>query len=60
MAYGQTGSGKTYTVFGSRHSIDTIGKPGTILDDTGMVPRIVEALFEEIKLLGKQKLSRKL
>lgn len=37
MAYGQTGSGKTYTIFGSKHSADT-----------GMVPRLVESLFEYI------------
>lgn len=50
MAYGQTGSGKTFTVFGSRHSIDTIGKSGTPLNDTGIVPRIVDNLFEHIRL----------
>lgn len=50
MAYGQTGSGKTFTVFGSRHSIDTIGKSGPLLDDTGIVPRLVESLFEHIRV----------
>jgi kinesin family member 5 len=50
MAYGQTGSGKTFTVFGSRHSIDTIGKSGPLLNDTGIVPRLVESLFEHIRV----------
>ena len=50
IAYGQTGSGKTYTVFGSRHSIDTIGKSGPMLDDTGVVPRLVDNLFEHIRI----------
>lgn len=49
MAYGQTGSGKTFTVFGSRNSIDTIGKTGPLLSETGVVPRIIENLFEYIQ-----------
>jgi kinesin family protein 5 len=53
IAYGQTGSGKTFTVFGSRYSIDTIGKSGPMLDDTGIVPRIVENLFDYIRMNPK-------
>ena len=49
MAYGQTGSGKTYTVFGSRNSIETIGKSGPVLEEIGVVPRVVENLFEYIQ-----------
>lgn len=48
MAYGQTGSGKTFTVFGPKYCIDTIGKPGPLLDDVGLVPRLVERLFDYI------------
>lgn len=48
MAYGQTGSGKTHTVFGSRLSIETIGKPGTVLNDIGLVPRLIDGLFDYI------------
>ena len=49
MAYGQTGSGKTYTVFGSRNSIDAIGKSGPLLHETGVVPRIIDNLFDFIQ-----------
>lgn len=49
MAYGQTGSGKTYTIFGSRNSVETIGKSGPLLDDVGVVPRIVDNLFDYIR-----------
>lgn len=49
MAYGQTGSGKTYSVFGSRHSIDTIGKAAPLMNDAGLVPRLIENLFDYIK-----------
>lgn len=49
MAYGQTGSGKTHTVFGPRHSIDTIGKSVPLMNDAGLVPRLVEHLFDYIR-----------
>lgn len=49
MAYGQTGSGKTFTVFGSRNSIDTIGKTGPLVEEMGVVPRIIENLFDFIQ-----------
>lgn len=51
MAYGQTGSGKTHSIFGTRESIDQIGQPtpeNGIHADLGVVPRLVDALFEYI------------
>lgn len=48
MAYGQTGSGKTYTIFGSRHAVETIGKAGAMLEDVGIVPRLIDNLFDYI------------
>ena len=48
IAYGQTGSGKTHSVFGSKHSVETIGKTGPMLEEIGLVPRLVEKLFEYI------------
>jgi hypothetical protein len=47
MAYGQTGSGKTHTIFGSLDAIEEIGY-SPVHEDTGVVPRLVEGLFEYI------------
>ena len=42
LAYGQTGSGKTYTM-GTEHRADA-----AISDDRGIVPRLVQTVFQQI------------
>ena len=46
LAYGQTGSGKTYTM-GSGKII-----PGSDDDTLGVIPRVVEHLFNMMKVSG--------
>ena len=54
MAYGQTGSGKTHTIFGSTDSIQTMTSQ-YLHDEIGLVPRIVDSLFNYLELNTEKK-----
>ena len=53
MAYGQTGSGKTHTIFGSLEAIENLDYE--ISEEVGVVPRLVDGIFDHIQENTKKK-----
>src|SRR5690606_36665769 len=45
FAYGQTGTGKTYTMSG-----DLTESMGMLSDNAGIIPRVLQALFNKLEL----------
>ena len=48
FVYGQTGAGKTFTLLGPKYSIDSDEKRIYSPSDDGVLPRVIDYLFEKI------------
>ena len=48
IAYGQTGSGKTYSMMGPGFDGAAGAVEEAVMQDPGLIPRIMEKLFEEV------------